>query len=134
MSATAFRQGNLVIADGRLHVGRESLPLVNIESATERRIARPKRHWNAIMITAVVLFLGGIRFSGDGWGWALIGSGVLIAAWGWFFHREPVWTLRLNLLLNQRIQVLFTDRADLEQFLAALSAAKGGRLPVARAA
>jgi len=92
---------------------------------------RPKRHWAAVMLASGVLVLAGYRFSNHWSGWVLIGLGALLGSWGWFFHRRRVLIVRLNLLLNQRINVLFNEAEDAKGFLAALRAAKGGELPVA---
>jgi hypothetical protein len=133
MTVSDFRQGNLLISKGRLHVGRESLPLSNIESLVEQLVRRPKRHWTAIMVGAVILFLTGLRFSAERWAWGFMGAGLLLAGWNWSFNRQPVWVVRLNLLLNQRIKIVFEDAADSEAFVAALAQAKSGKLPVMRA-
>jgi hypothetical protein len=130
-SQAIYSQGNLVIANGRLHVGTESLPLVNIRSVSERTMMRPKRHWAVVMLASGVLVLAGYRFSNHWPGWVLIGLGALLGSWGWFFHRRRVLIIRLNLLLNQRINVLFNEAEDARGFLTALKAAKGGELPVA---
>ena len=132
-SGDEFRQGNLVIANGRLHVGRESVPLVNIESVTQRIAHQPRRHWTAIMVAAGLLFLVGLRYSTERWGWAVLCAGLLLGAWNWFFHRKRIWIIRLNLLLNQRIQIVFDDRADSDSFVSVLTKAKAGHLPVMRA-
>ena len=76
--------------------------------------------------------LAGIRFSSERWGWGLIIAGALIGIWAWFFHRRRAWLVRLHLLLNQRIQILFESQEDAEEFLTALVAAKGGELRVIR--
>jgi len=105
--------------------------MVNIRSVSEQAVRRPKRHWGAVMLAAGLLVLVGYRFSNHWLGWVLLAGGILLGSWGWFFHRRRVWIIRLNLLLNQRIMVLFNDAEEAEAFLAALKAAKGGTLPVA---
>lgn len=129
-----YQQGNILIDGSRLRIGRESLPLANIVGASRVRIARPKRHWTAIMIVAALVLLAGIRFSESRWGWGMVAAGALVALWAWFFHRQRVWIVRLHLLLNQRIQILFERVEDADEFLAALSRAKGGELKVMRGA
>ena len=131
-SHVIYSQGNLVIANGRLQVGTESLPLVNIRSVSERTMMRPKRHWAVVMLASGVLLLTGYRFSNQWPGWVILGLGVLLGSWGWFFHRRRVLIVRLNLLLNQRINVLFNEAEDARNFLTALKAAKGGELPIAQ--
>lgn len=131
-SRPIYQQGNILIDAGKLRIGSESLPLVNILAASRQRVGQPKRHWTTIMIAAAACALAGIRFSGERWGLALIAAGASLGAWAWFFHRRKAWIVRLHLLLNQRIQVLFDGADDADQFLAALAAAKGGDLPVMR--
>jgi hypothetical protein len=113
-------------------MGRESLPLANVVAASRVRIARPRRHWTAIMIIAALVLLAGIRFADHRWGWWMFAAGAIVGAWAWFFHRQRVWIVRLHLLLNQRIQILFERVEDADEFLSALSGAKGGALKVAR--
>jgi hypothetical protein len=132
MERAIYSHGNLVIERGRLRVDNEWLPLVNIQSVTERSMMRPKRHWAAIMAGAGLLVLAGYRFLYYWPGWVLLCLGALLGLWGWFFHRRRVWIVRLNLLLNQRITVLFDEAADAKEFLVALKTAKGGSLAVAR--
>lgn len=93
---------------------------------------RPKRHWAIVMIVAGLLVLAGYRYINHWAGWVLLAGGLALGSWGWFFHRRRVWIIRLNLLLNQRISVLFNEIDDAKGFLAALTAAKGGNLPMAR--
>jgi hypothetical protein len=111
-------------------MGNQSLPLANIIAATRQRVGRPRRHWTTIMIVAAILTLTGVRFVHFNWGLALIAAGAALALWDWFFHRQRVWFVKLNLLLNQRINLMFEEVQDADDFLAALKAAKGGDLPV----
>lgn len=114
-------------------MGGESLPLANIVGASRLRIALPKRHRGTILVVAVVVMLAGIHLSASRLGWGLAGVGALVGLWAWFFHRKKAWVVRLHLLLNQRIQILFENSDDAEAFLKALTEAKGGELPVRRA-
>jgi hypothetical protein len=113
-----------------LRIDKQSLPLGNIQAVVERRVLRPKRHWAAAMVVAALLMLGGVRLLPSRMGWPLLAAGILLAAWDWFFHRKPIWVVRLHLLLDQRISVVFEDAADAGSFVAALTTAKSaGRLP-----
>jgi hypothetical protein len=113
-------------------VDRQSLPLVNIVSATERRIGIPKRHFSTILLAAAALLLVGLRFSHQWQGWGLMLAGLALGLWCHRFHRRRAWVIRLNLLLNQRLGIQFSEAQDAASFLTALSAAKGGNLPVMR--
>ncbi|HEY2585601.1 MAG TPA: hypothetical protein VGI81_07550 [Tepidisphaeraceae bacterium] len=113
-------------------MGGESLPLVNVEGATLLQIGRPKRHRGTILVLAALVVLAGIHLSAAPAGWGLMVAGALVGLWAWFFHRQKAWVVRLHLLLNQRLQILFDNAEDAEGFLTALSEAKGGELPVRR--
>jgi hypothetical protein len=54
----------------------------------------------------------------------------MLGSWAWFFHRQRVWIVRLNLLLNQRITLLFEDVEDANGLVVALREAKNGALPL----
>lgn len=125
-----YEHGNIRISEGKLRIGNESLPLVNIVSATRQRAHRPRRHWTTLMIAAAIVMLTGVRFIHSNGGLALLGVGAALAVWTWFLHRDRMWLVRLNLLLNQRISVMFEDVADADGFLDALKIAKGGQLPI----
>jgi hypothetical protein len=125
-----YEHGNIRISDGKLRIGNESLPLVNIVSATRQKAHRPRQHWTTLMIVAGIVMLSGVRFIHSNWGLALLGVGAAMALWTWFLHRDRMWLVRLNLLLNQRISVMFEEVGDADGFLDALKAAKGGQLPI----
>ena len=129
-SKPIYDQGNIRIADGKLRMGNESLPLANIVAATRRRVGRPRRHWMTIMIVAVLVILTGLRFVQSKWGLPIVFAGALLGACDWLFHRQRAWLVQLNLLLNQRLSVQFERLEDADDFLAALQASKGGELPV----
>jgi hypothetical protein len=113
-----------------LRIDKQSLPLGNIQAVVERRVLRPKRHWAAAMVVAALLTLAGVRLLPARMGWPLLAAGILLAAWDWFFHRKPIWVVRLHLLLDQRISVVFEDAADAGSFVTALTTAKSaGRSP-----
>jgi hypothetical protein len=82
------------------------------------------------MIVAAMLLLAGFRISHPWLGWVVSFAGIALAAWGWFFHRRRVWIVRLNLLLNQRITLLFEDLEDANGLVIALREAKNGALPL----
>jgi hypothetical protein len=128
-SASIYQQGNIRIADGRLRIGNESLPLANILAATRRRAWRPRRHWAAVMIVSAIVLLAGIRFGNSMVGLGLFAAGAALALFNWFLRRDRIWLIQLNLLLNQRISVMFDKVNDADEFLAALKRAKGGELP-----
>lgn len=128
-SASIYQQGNIRIADGKLRIGNESLPLVNIVAATRRRAWRPRRHWAAVMIVSAIVLLTGIRFENSTVGLGLLAAGAALALSNWFLRRDRIWLVQLNLLLNQRISVMFDQMNDADAFLAALKGVKGGELP-----
>lgn len=129
-SSDIYQHGNIRISDGRLRIGNESLPLVNIVAATCQKAHRPRRHWTTLIIVAAIVMLTGVRFIHSSLGLALLGVGAALSLWTWFLHRDPMWLVRLNLLLNQRISVMFEDVGDADGFLDALKTAKGGQLPI----
>jgi hypothetical protein len=127
-----YQHGNILIDGGRLRMGGESLPLVNIVGASRLKIALPKRNRGMILLVSALAVLAGIHLSASRWGWGIAAAGALLGLWAWFFHRQKAWVVRLHLLLNQRIQILFETLDDAEAFLTALGDAKGGELPVRR--
>lgn len=127
-----YHHGNILVDATRLRMGEESLPLVNVVGATRLRISRPKPRRATILILGLAAILAGIHFSTVPWGCCLIAAGTLVGLWAWFFHRQKAWVVRLHLLLNQRIQILFENLDDAEAFLAALIEAKGVDVPVRR--
>jgi len=99
---------------------------------TDRRIYRRRKHWAVILGAAAGAVVVGYRLSGRPIAWVLVSAGVLLAAWCLIFHRDKARMIRLNLLLNQRVGVLFSDPTDADGFLRALEEAKGGKFPVIR--
>lgn len=81
------------------------------------------------MIVSTIMLLAGIRFGGSTVGLGLFAAGVVLGLWNWFLRRDRIWLIQLNLLLNQRISVMFEEIHDADEFLATLNGAKGGELP-----
>jgi hypothetical protein len=125
-----YHHGNIRISEGKLRIGNESLPLENIVAAARQTVRRPRRHWTMILIVAAIIMLTGVRFDHSTWGLDILGLGAALAVWTWFFHKSRAHLVRLHLLLNQRISVMFEDAPDADAFLDALKAARGGSLPV----
>jgi hypothetical protein len=119
-----YQQGNIRIDSGKLRIGGEWLPLANIMGVRSAPASRPRRHWTTIILIAAAVVLAGSRFPDRPWGWALMLGGAVVGSWCWFFYRDRTWMVRLNLLLDQRIRILFNDQSDAEAFVAALTEAK----------
>ena len=81
------------------------------------------------MIISAIMLLAGIRFGNSTVGLGLFAAGAALALSNWFLRRDRIWLIQLNLLLNQRISVMFGKVSDADEFLAALKGAKGGELP-----
>lgn len=102
---------------------------MNIVAATRQRAWRPRRHWAAVMIVSAIMLLAGLRFGSSTVGLGLLVTGAALALSNWFLRRDRIWLIQLNLLLNQRIRLMFEEMDDADEFLAALNGAKGGELP-----
>ena len=130
--ASIYEHGNLQISGGRLRIDRQSLPLTNIVSVTDRRVHRPRKHSTATLIVAAAAIVVGYRLLPFRLAWAIMAVGTILGAWCLIFWRDKVRIINLNLLLNQRIKILFPDPMDADGFLEALTIAKGGKLPIIR--